>query len=416
MEGKAFQRHLKRYILAPDHQFAATVPPEISRSCKDEVEALGLVSPRITEAGVEFTGGIDACYEANLWLRTASRVMCRLPSFRTGAIEELFQKVAQIRWELWLNPSIPLQVRAQLVHSRIEHEGQAAKTVREAVLKRMAASDIPSVSPADDTEWRNFSNSRRQAGEAKEKTIEEAEQRIQRILVHIIENRCLLSLDTSGTHLHQRGYRVHHAGAPIRETLAAALLLKSGWQGDLPLIDGMAGSGTFPIEGALMARRLPPGLRRPFLFQTWPSFREKTWSYLVRKAMENSLDRAPRPIIGIDINREAIGTSSENARRAGVAEDITWETMDFFDFRPRNHSIPPGLLVLNPPYGLRLEVEADRFYPEIGKHLQAHYRGWKVIILAPDRSHAARMNIRSLRFLKIVHGGLPIVAAMGRIL
>jgi 23S rRNA G2445 N2-methylase RlmL len=205
-------------------------------------------------------------------------------------------------------------------------------------------------------------------------------------------------------------------GAPIRETLAAALLLKTGWKGDTPLVDGMTGSGTFPIEAALLARRLPPGLLRPFLFQAWPSFGEKTWNYLMRKAVENSLDKAPRPIIGMDIDPEAVKTARENAGRAGVSEDIAWEKMDFFGFRPREHSISPGLLVLNPPYGLRLEMETNKLYPEIGNHLRAHYRGWKVVILAPDRTHGARMNVPSLRFWKIVHGGLPIVAAMGRIL
>jgi 23S rRNA G2445 N2-methylase RlmL len=264
-------------------------------------------------------------------------------------------------------------------------------------------------------EGENHPDSLSQTDEAQPegKTAREPEQRI---LVHITDNRCVISLDTTGTHLHQRGYRTHHMGAPIRETLAAALLLKSGWRGESTLLDGMSGSGTFPIEAALLARRLPPGLLRPFLFQAWPSFGEKTWNYLLKKAREGALDRAPRPIIGMDIDPEAVKTARGNGQRAGVSEDITWERMDFFDFKPREHSVSPGLLVLNPPYGLRLEGQAAKLYPEIGNHLRAHYRGWKVAILAPDRTHGARMNISSLRFWKIVHGGLPIVAAMGRVL
>jgi putative N6-adenine-specific DNA methylase len=177
----------------------------------------------------------------------------------------------------------------------------------------------------------------------------------------------------------------------------------------------MCGSGTFPIEAASMSRRVPPGLGREFLFQKWPSFRQESWEYLIRSAKKFSVPEVPERIIGIDIDPKAIGVSVENADRAGVGKDIQWQEMDFFDFKPHNRGLRKGLIVLNPPYGVRLAAGGVDLYEKIGAHLRLNFKGWKYAILARSRLEAAAMGTGRVRLWNIRHGGMNISVVLGRI-
>lgn len=403
LEASAFRRQIKRRIHAPVHRFVAVVPPELSLLCLEEVKALGTNDPEMTDAGVEFSGNIESCYRANLQLRTASRILCRFPEFRAGTKEELFFRASEIRWDLWLNPAVPIQVAAHVDRSRVSHEGLVAQTVLESIQRHFRAAHIVPPSawaqpPQEETSGDHSGASARQ-----------------RILVRLIRNHCEVSVDTTGGHLHQRGYRLHHTGAPLRETLAAAILMKAGWRGDSPLVDGMCGAGTIAIEGALISRRIPPGLGRHFLFEQWPSFRDRTWEYLRQTSGKDVLDRCPCPIMALDREPEAIEVAGENAETAGVADDIRRHCMDFFDFDPGRLNLPPGLLVLNPPYGKRISGPGRDFYGRLGVHLRRFFEEWHVAVLSPERAAATGMKIHSLRYWKIVHGGIPITVAMGRV-
>lgn len=400
--SKAFQRHVKQQIQARVHRFLAITPPELSSLCRDEMAALGLGELESTEAGIEFSGELPQCYLSNLWLRTASRVLCRLPEFRAGAAEELFRRVLRIPWELWLNSGLPLHITAFVEHSRLEHEGAVVDTVLAGVRKRFSLQNMEPPVP-----W----NPEGSGVEA----FASLDPDKQRILVHVENNRCRISLDSTGAHLHQRGYRRRHMGAPLRETLAAAILLRAGWQGEIPLVDGMCGSGTLPIEAALLARRLPPGGARPFLFERWPSFQAKTWNYLRHKAMENALPRTTVPIIGMDRDAEAVAVSRENGVQAGVGSDIEWLHEDFLKFNPAKLGLKPGLLVLNPPYGRRLAGGGKELFHPLANHLRSAFAGWKVAILVPDRSLSVILGLPSMRFWTIRHGGLPIMVALARL-
>lgn len=393
---KAVQRRIRRHVLGPDHRFAVITPPELSALCRDELRCLGITETVVTQAGIEYSGDLVSCYLSNLHLRTASRVLCRFSTFRAGVVGELLHKVLDLKWELWLNPRILLQVEAHVEHSRIGHEGLVADTVFSGIRKRFGMLGLP-------------------LPELRGSAVAAEPGDRQRIIVHLTHNHCELSLDTTGAHLHQRGYRTTHAVAPMRETLAAAVLLKSGWNGSTPLVDGMCGSGTFPVEAVWMARRLPPGLRRRFLFQEWPSFRQKTWEYLCRRAVEASTDSCPMPVFAMDIDAEALSTAMKNAERAGIQKDITWMKTDFLEFIPHRHGLSPGLLVLNPPYGKRMAEGDDLLYRRLGDHLRTHFAGWRVAVLVPSRSHASQLHMPSIRLWRIVHGGLPVFAAMGRL-
>jgi 23S rRNA G2445 N2-methylase RlmL len=206
-----------------------------------------------------------------------------------------------------------------------------------------------------------------------------------------------------------------HTGAPLRETLAAAVLLKSKWNGQVPLIDGMCGAGTVPIEAAMMARRFPPGLRRSFLFELWPGFQKKTWDHLRKKMEDQSLDHVSVPILALDEDPKALGIARGNAERAGVDRDILWHCLDFFQFKPQDHQLPPGLVILDPPYGKRLEGGGMSFYEQLGRHLRRFFEGWQTAILTPSRNLALSLKMPSMRFWQISHGGKPIFVAMTRL-
>lgn len=390
-------RQLRRHVHAPVHRFAAVVPPQLIPVCSEEIERLGIRGFETTSAGVEFSARLPTCYEANLALRSASRVLCRPYSFHAGALSEFIRKISRWHWEWWLNPAIPMLVGVQLKECPVRHRG----VVRDALLKGIRR------------RFMILGEADREPAQGKAETLSPSMR--QRVFVHWHRNRCQVSLDTSGAHLHQRGYRLEHGGAPLRETLAAAILLRAAWNGRTPLVDGMCGAGTVAIEAAWLARRLPPGHLRSFLFELWPGFQQKTWGYQKREALKRSLPRSPVPILGIDRDPVGLSMARRNAERAGVADDVRLLCSDFLSFRPADHQLPPGLVVLNPPYGKRLRGDIGVLYHAIGKHLRNHFPGWRVSVLAPEPALLLNLKVHSLRFWNIRHGGLPVVVGEARL-
>ncbi|MGQ9748672.1 THUMP domain-containing class I SAM-dependent RNA methyltransferase [Desulfosoma sp.] len=395
----SMERRVRTHVRAKMHRFAAIVPQELVSVCRREMERLGLDILEESEAGIEFQGKLEACYRANLWLRTASRIVCRWFSIKVGAREELFARVVRLPWELWIDAGVPVRVDVYLKGARITHSGLAQKAFQDALRQRF------------ETLGRmvRFLEGSHGGGKTEEDTSIQGEGFVQRILLHVQHKQGVISLDTSGAHLHRRGYRIQHAGAPIRETLAAALLLQSGWTPQMPLIDGMSGSGTAVIEAALLAANIPPGRRRQFLFEKWPSFQEKTWAYLLNRADAGRKALQPGTLIGVDRDAKAVVVAQENARRAGVAEWVTWHAMPFENVDPQKWSIPPGLVFLNPPYGVRLEVDRS-LYERVGRHLECCFRGWKAIVLAPHRELLIFDAVRPRKIRRLRHGGLSICA------
>ncbi len=400
---KALERQIRRHVNAPVHRFLAVAPPELAPLCLEELLALGFTSAERTPAGVELTEKLRMAYGANLWLRTASRVLCRIARFRAGAVEELFNHCLSFKWELWLPPLIPLSVESHVVRSRIEHEGAVVRTVTRAIQRHMESLGAPVsfYAPSSD--------------EALPEQSPLDPMSRQRILVHIEDNACEISLDTTGCHLHQRGYRLHHTGAPIRETLAAAILMRSGWSGKTPLVDGMCGSGTLAIEAGLIARHMPPGEGRTFLFEAWPSFEEKTWAYLRRKAREQVAADLKAPVFGIDRDPHSLEISAGNAARAGLEKDIHWELEDFFRWNPQRSNLTPGTVVVNPPYGRRLKENPIRIYEYLGAHLREAFAGWQAVVLAPTRELAMKLRMPTVRSWTVTHGGSPVVVVFGNL-
>ncbi|MRR30164.1 class I SAM-dependent RNA methyltransferase, partial [bacterium] len=281
--------------------FAACLPG-VEPFLLQEMVELGLVKPSegpvnfSGEGGISFLSPLSGYYRANLWLRTANRVLLRLGRFHAIQFAELRRKAAALPWERYLKPGQPIAIRTTCHHSRLYHSGAVSERVLGAIgdhLKR-----VPEVQAFD-----------------------EESPKAQLVLVRLDNDECTISLDTSGEPLHRRGYRQALAKAPLRETLAAAMLLASGWDRSALLLDPFCGSGVIPIEAAMLAAGIAPGKNRNFAFMNFPDFNGGNWKELIEQASTDIV--APTsPILGSDRDAGAIKVAKENAERAGTAQWI----------------------------------------------------------------------------------------------
>lgn len=231
------------------------------------------------------------------------------------------------------------------------------------------------------------------------------------VQAHFDRGRCTLSLDSSGKSLHERGYRSDAAIAPLKETLAAAIIELTGWDGRSPLIDPMCGSGTLVIEAAMKARNMAPGLLRKakFPFENWPDFDLELWSRIRSEARQAALPRCPAPLFGNDIEPSAVSTSRSNAHRAGVSGDIRWTMSSATAFLGRRPIDGPGVVVINPPYGERLgdATELRTLYRTLGERLIENFAGWKAFVFAGNLNLAHDIPLPAVHKYKLFNGPLP---------
>lgn len=373
---------------APDRfDLFAIAAPGIEPLVERELRALGADGTRVDAGGVSFIGGRETIYRANLHLRTASRVIARVAEFGARGFPELVRQAKRQPWERYLVADRPIQLRVTCRKSRLYHSDAVAERVIEAIGKRLG---IDGPTCIDGTE---SGDDEHPAG--------------QLVIVRMTYDHCLLSVDTSGELLHRRGYREATAKAPIRETLAAALLLAAEWNVETPLLDPFCGSGTVAIEGALLARRMAPGLHRRFAFMEWPDFDETLWRRVHEEALAAVLPRAPAPIQASDRDAGAIDAAGANASRAGVADDITFEKRALSAIHPPSE---PGWICTNPPYGVRVSDRAElrNLYAQLGKVARAKCAGWTVAMYSADArlEKATRLPFRPV--LKTVNGGIPV--------
>jgi putative N6-adenine-specific DNA methylase len=231
-----------------------------------------------------------------------------------------------------------------------------------------------------------------------------------------VENRCTVSVDASGALLHRRGYRLATAKAPLRETLAAALLLATGWNGRTPLIDPLCGSGTIALEAALLARGVAPGRRRRFRFMDWPEFDAALWSALCAEADERALVAAPMPILACDRDPGAIRATEDNARRAGVEGDVVCRVQPLGALAAPAGVPLQGLVATNPPYGERVGTRGSLrgFYMEMDAALRRACAGWGLALIAPERT-AALLHIPLTPVVHTRNGGIPVQILVGQV-
>ena len=354
---------------------AAICPPGLERLCAAEIKALGL-RPKAAGSGVvEFEANARQVYAANVWLRTAGRVVVRLATFRATDFVHLQDHAAKIDWARWIEPGRAPQFRISSTDSKLYHTKAIAQRLHQVSLP-------PSIGEPE-----------------------------QLFVVRISRNTVTLSVDASGEALHHRPWRTELGDAPLRATMAAACLQAVGWDGTRPLIDPFCGSGVFAVEAALLALGLPPGGEREFAFHTWPSFDTGAWASVggsVQAAYDAAASSAAtRPeIVASDRDPAMVEATRGNAERAEVAHMIKVEERVVSHLRGRSDA---GLVMANPPYGRRLgSAKLAKLYSRLGAVVRERLPGYELALLTAHRKLAAEADRNAERRLAFRHGGLKV--------
>lgn len=368
--------------------------PGLEALTRAELETLGARPTGSEPGGVSFQGSLDDMARANLWLRTASRVLVRITAFHARALGELERKAAVVAWRSWLAPRVPVRLRVSCRKSRLYHHKAVAERIERSLQTAGWEAVTGSAGPGEEVEESNPGSPLVEA---------------QLLVVRVFRDECTISLDSSGELLHRRSYRLAGGKAPLRETLAAGLIMVSGWDSSTPLLDPFAGSGTIPIEAALMARRLPPGRHRGFAFHRWPSWNPDLWQSLLDAADAQALPRAPAAILASDRDAGAIAAATANAGRANVAGDISISRAAISTLSPPEG---PGALVTNPPYGVRVgdRRELRDLYARLGQVARTRLQGWRLTLLVPAFSLERETGLRWKELFRAKNGGLPVRA------
>ena len=351
-----------------------------------------------SSGGVAFAGGMKDMRRVNLWSRIANRVLVRIEEFHASSFFELERRAKQIDWARFVSPEQPVRFRVTCRKSRLYHSDAVAERFAAAVRAKVGGNKHVVSAPEPDDET---------TGEADDSTS------AQLFVVRIVDDVCSISADCSGELLHRRGYRQAVAKAPLRETIAAAMLAGSGWDMKSPLVDPMCGAGTIAIEAAMMARRIAPGIGREFAFQKWPRHDAKAWQNEVEAAKAEALPKAPVQIVASDRDEGAVTAARSNAERAGVTEDIQFDTRALSDA-----SIPaePGWIVTNPPYGLRVGDSASlrNLYAQLGKILRNQASGYTIAMLSANSELESQLKIDLREVFQTSNGGIPVHLVAGK--
>ena len=368
-------------------RFFATAPLGIEGLLGQEFRDLGIPDVKEGRAGVAFGGGLNAAYAACLWSRLANRILMPIAQFPAATGEELYDGIRSVDWSLHMEPESTLAVDFAASRSAITHTLFGAQKIKDAIVDHFRSES--GVRPSVDLARPDL-----------------------RVNLYLDRDQATLSIDLSGDSLHKRGYRIEGGKAPLKENLAAAILLRAGWPevaaAGGQLIDPMCGSGTLPIEAALMAADFAPGLLRPwFGFLGWRGHDAACWLDFVAEAdrrSEAGLKQLP-VIVGYDVDRRAVHTALGNLDRAGLRGAVHFERKSVEAVRPQKAK---GLLVVNPPYGERLGDEETLvpLYKMLGETLRTHFLGWKASVFTGNPELAFKVGIRAIKQYALYNGAL----------
>ncbi|MEO8450871.1 MAG: class I SAM-dependent RNA methyltransferase [Gemmatimonadota bacterium] len=374
---------------APLESYVVTIPG-LEAVTTAELAELGIGVDATEPGGLSIRASLADLYRVNLWLRTASRVTVRAARFHARNFAELERRAKQVDWAPFVGQGREVHFRVSCRKSKLMHE--------KAVVERLF-----------DTMKAKIRGVRLVA-----KLADEDPSAVQRFVVRVYRDECWISADTSGDLLHRRGYRLESTKAPLRETLAAAMLLGAGWRGERPLVDPMCGSGTIVIEAAQLARRIPPGLYRSFALQRWPIASGVPFEALRDAAREGIAARPLVAIRGSDRDAGAIAAATANAERAGVTGDIELTKAPISDLATEEAE---GLVLTNPPYGARVgERKALRnLYAQLGNTLRKRAAGWDLGLLSADAMLEAQTRIPLAERYAVSNGGIRVRLVLGSV-
>ena len=357
--------------------FFVITAPGLEAVCEGELRSLGLHPESTVRGGVEFSGGLRELYLANLWLRSASRILVRLGEVSARDFPTLFKRLSKLPWGRFIKPGTRCEIRAVSHQSRLMHTGRMAEVCQAGIAKSLGRDSTVEGEP------------------------------VQKIYLRMNDDHCQVSVDSSGEHLHRRGYRHARVVAPLRETLAAGCLLACNYDGSVPFVDLMTGSGTLAIEAALIALKRAPGKERTFAFMDWPKYRAGLWNQLLAEARRGEQTELSAPIFGVDNNLKAIEAVTRNLERIGLDGTIqlTCGQMQEFD-SPADH----GLVLCNPPYGERLGKNASlqALFHDLGQVYGDKFRLWRGALICPESSLLKRTGLAFLPLLHFSNGGLKV--------
>jgi putative N6-adenine-specific DNA methylase len=351
----------------------AVCAPGLEGLLTAELDGLGIRRPRQVRGGIDFRATPRQLYAINVWSRVASRVVVRVAQFRATTFAELERRAGEIDWTPWLGSGARPAFRVTSRGSKLFHT--------DAIVERLARA-CGGQGDSDDGDG------------------------AQLFVVRVEHDAFTVSADSSGDHLHRRGWRLGIAKAPLRETLAAAMVLASEWDRAAPFVDPMCGSGTIAIEAALLAAGRAPGAGRAFALERWPSFQPGTWASVqadVRRADAEAATRSFGPIIAADRDAGAASITAENAARAGVGALVEVRSAPLaatLDALPS----PAGWLVTNPPYGGRVGgADLRDLYATLGRA-----EGWHVGLLAADPALVRQTRLPLVERFRTTNGGIPV--------
>jgi len=381
------------HILSGSLSYLATCSVGLGSILTSELAELGASDVRETPSGVHFTGSLAMGYRACLWSRLANRILLRISNTAVASADDVYTSARSVRWSehLSLKARFSVEFKGQTNFIKNTHFG--ALKVKDGVVDFFR--DNEGVRPSVDAKRPDL-----------------------RIVAQLSKGRLILSLDLSGDSLHRRGYRLDGGKAPLKENVAAGVLIRAGWPGVAQrggsLIDPMCGSGTLLIEAAQMAMSVAPGLSRErFGFHGWLGHREEQWRALRSEAESQKRDGLPEnvEIRGYDGDIGAIKRAEENIRRMGMASHVRVRARQLSDLaRPTHTELGTGLVVVNPPWGERLSHDeaVQKLYGTLGRVLHAEFSGWQAAVLAADSQHARSTGLRSHKNYKFKSGPLDI--------
>ncbi|VEP13211.1 putative enzyme [Hyella patelloides LEGE 07179] len=364
------------------NKYFATVARGLEDIAAAELKNLGAKEVTTSFTGVSFQGNKELLYKVNLWSRIVFRVLVPIAKVKSFNAQQLYRSVQQIDWSEYLDPDMTLAIDCTGKNKQLNHSHFTALQIKKAIV---------------DQQQKHYGRR------------SDVEPKLPDLLVnaHIDNNRCTISLDSSGASLHRRGYRPAVGLAPLKETLAASLIQLTEWTPKIAFYDPLCGSGTLPIEATLKALNIAPGLYRDrFGFQSWLDYDETLWDKIVTEANNQQNFTLNVPIIGSDRDFEILTQAQENAQNCNVANHIQFLHQNLSEI------IAPadkGIIVCNPPYGERLGnvAELEDLYKMLGDIFKQRFTGWTAYILTGSKHLSKKVGLRTAKRISVYNGSLP---------
>jgi putative N6-adenine-specific DNA methylase len=385
------ERRIRQHVYAKHHQFFAIMQPGFEKTAAHEMVSLGFDEAALSllEGGIEFESSIEDMWKIHLSSRCLTRILMRIAAFKVIYFEKLREKMEAIPWELYLSPDTIPEFKITCRHSRLYHSGRIEQECSASIDVRMKKIYT------------------RYGSENKQK-----DHFLQTIFVRLEDDLCTLSLDCSGDPLYRRGFRTKVTRAPLRETLASLILHEMhAWEFDA-VIDPMCGSGVIPIEAALLSQGILPGIRRSFSFEKWPGHPEKKFIFHKKTCMEMTPARNFKVYAG-DIDSSAVEIARSNLEQSNLSDVVSLSQKDFFTLSRSDFSEKKILIVINPPYGERIDAgNIASFYHRLGDKLRSDFADCSFAVIVPEEAENP-FGMKSAQKISFQNGGIRVALVSG---